>query len=209
MLIVGLTGSIGMGKSTAARRFAERGIPVFDADAEVHRLYEGEAVAAIARAFPGSVNNGRVDRAALAEAVLSQEDALNCLEAIVHPMVREAERAFLIRHAAKGTAMAVLEIPLLFETGAEHLVDVTIVVAASPASQHDRVLARPGMTLDKLEAIRAQQLPDQEKRAKADYVVDTDRPIEELAAEIDRIIELLTGREGKAIDRWRAAEREA
>lgn len=202
MLIIGLTGSIGMGKSTAARRFAHKGIPVFDADAEVHRLYQGDAVEAIGQAFPGSVSEGQVDREALAEQVLSEDDALNRLEAIVHPMVRAAERDFLAHHAGEGAAMAVLEIPLLFETGADKRVDVIIVVVASPANQRERVLARPGMTLEKLEAIRAQQMPDQEKRAKADFVVDTDGPIESTAAEIDKIIESLAGRQGQALERW-------
>ena len=202
MLIIGLTGSIGMGKSTAAKHFIKRGIPVFDADAEVHRLYQGAAVEAIGQAFPGTVQDGKVDRARLAEAVLGQEDALNRLEAIVHPMVQAAERAFVLEQAAAGAAMAVLEIPLLFETGADQRVDVTIVVSASPATQRERVLARPGMTLDKLEAIRAEQVPDQDKRARADFVVDTDRPIESTAAELDTIIESLGGRDGEAIARW-------
>jgi len=204
MLIIGVTGSIGMGKTTVAKRLAEHGIPVFDADAEVHRLYEGEAVEAIARAFPGTVEGGRVDRARLAEKVLAEDDALARLEAIVHPMVRTAEHAFLARHAAAGAPMAALEIPLLFETGADQWVDVTIVVSASPATQRARVLERAGMSPEKLEAIRAQQIPDQEKRKRADYVVDTDRAIESTAAEIDSIVESLEGRGGRAIDRWLA-----
>ena len=206
MLIIGLTGSIGMGKSTAARHFAKRGIAVFDADAEVHRLYQGAAVPGIGAAFPGTVRDGQVDRDALAQAVLNEEDALDRLEAIVHPMVQAAERAFVLAQATAGVEMVVLEIPLLFEVGADQRVDVTIVVSASPATQRQRVLARPGMTLEKLEAIHAQQVPDQEKRARADFVVDTDRPIEQTAAEIDSIIESLARRPGRAIERWRAAD---
>lgn len=201
MLIVGLTGSIGMGKTTAAARFAARGIPVFDADAEVHRLYEGEAVEAVEAAFPGSVRDGCVDRARLAEMVLTQADAISRIEAIVHPMVRKTERAFCIRNAEAGAAVAVLEIPLLFETGTEKWVDVTVVVTASPETQATRVLAREGMTLEILEAIGAQQIPDQEKRVRADFVVNTDRSIESTGVEIDKLIESLKRRKGRALQR--------
>jgi len=204
MLIVGLTGSIGMGKSTAARRFEDYGVPVFDADAEVHRLYQGKVAEAIGQAFPGSLSGGQVDRARLAEQVLSQQGALSRLEAIIHPLVHAAERAFLAEHAGRNAAMAVLEIPLLFETGADQWVDLTVVVVASPESQRERVLARAGMTTEKFEVIRAQQMPDQEKCARADFVVDTDGPIEKTAAEIDKIIESVANREGQAIDRWLA-----
>lgn len=202
MLIVGLTGSIGMGKSTAAKRFAAHGIPVFDADAEVHRLYEGEAAAEIEAAFPGTIVDGRVDRARLGKAVIGDAHAMQRLEDIVHPLVRDAERDFLQRHAAAGTPLAVLEIPLLFETSADALVDATIVLTVPPEVQRERVLARPGMTAAKLAGLLAQQWPDAKKRAQADFVVDSSGPIEETAHELDRIIELLKNRQGSALALW-------
>ena len=173
MLIVGLTGSIGMGKSTAAAYLREKGIPVFDADAEVHRLYEGTAVAAIEGAFPGTTVGGRVDRGALSTALLLAPERFVELEAIVHPLVRAAERAFLAEAEAGGAKIAVLEIPLLFETGADKLVDVTIVMSSTPELQRARLLKRDNLTREKLEKLIARQMPDAEKRAKADFVVDT------------------------------------
>lgn len=202
MLIIGLTGSIGMGKSTAAKRIAGHGIPVFDADAEVHRLYEAEAMPPIEAAFPGTVAGGRVDRALLARAVLDDAESLAKLEAIVHPLVRQSEREFLRRHLDAGASMAVLEIPLLFETGADRLVDVTIVVTAPAETQRRRAMQRPGMSEEKLAAILAQQLPDAEKRARADFVVETDGSREATGERIDTIIESLKGRQGSAIDLW-------
>lgn len=204
MLIVGLTGSIGMGKSTAAQRFMANGMPVFEADKEVHRLYEGAATPAIEKAFPGTTGEDGVDRARLAAAVMADPDGLARLEAIVHPLVREAERAFLAKHAGAGAgaAMAVLEIPLLFETGADKWVDVTVVVSAPADVQRARVLGRPGMTQQKLEALLANQMPDAEKRSRADFVVETDRPREETQAEIDRLIESLRTRRGTAVTLW-------
>ena len=202
MLIVGLTGSIGMGKSTAAKRFRFHAVPVFDADGEVHRLYGGPAAAAIERAFPGTVVAGSVDRARLSKAVLNNPEALKQLEAIVHPVVRAAEKNFLIQSAADGYEMVVLEIPLLFETRADEMVDVTIVVSAGAAVQRDRVPRRPGMTSDKLAAVIAQQMPDDEKRARADYVVDTSGPVEDTNARIDKLIESLTGKTGGAMEIW-------
>ena len=196
MLVIGLTGSMGMGKSTAAARFADHGIPVFDADAEVHRLYEGRAVAPIEEAFPGVTREGRVDRGLLSARLVDNPDGLARLESIIHPLVRDAREAFLEHHARAGAAMAVLEIPLLFEVGAESGVDVTIVVTAPAEVQRARLLEREGMTQEKLDALLANQMPDAEKRRRADFVVDTDRPIEETAAEIDRLIESLRGREG-------------
>ena len=206
MLIIGLTGSIGMGKTTAARRIASHGIPVFDADAEVHRLYEAEAAALIEAAFPGTVAGGRVDRGLLAKAVLDDAEKLAKLEAIVHPLVRISEREFLSRQREKGAEMAVLEIPLLFETGADRLVDVTIVMTAPGEVQRQRVLQRPGMSEQKLAAILAQQVPDAEKRARADFVVETVGPVQATGEIIDRIIESLKGRKGSAIDRWLKGE---
>src|SRR5215468_10935182 len=173
MFVLGLTGSLGMGKSTTARFFAEEGVPVHDADAVVHRLYEGQAVAAIEAAFPGTTAGGKVDRAKLAARVLGDDAALKRLEAIVHPLVHEAERHLLAEAEARGEQVAVLDIPLLFESGGDRRVDAVVVVSAPPEVQRERVLERPGMTMDKLEAILGRQMPDAEKRRRADFVVDT------------------------------------
>ena len=188
MLVIGLTGGIGMGKSAAAEHFARAGVPVFSADACVHRLYEGEAVAPIEAAFPGVRRGGRVDRTLLGEQVSASQQRLRKLEAIVHPMVVAAEIEFLIAQEDKGAKLAVLEIPLLFETGAEARCDVTIVLSASAETQRNRVLARPGMTIDKLEHLLARQLPDAEKRARADYVVDTGQGLDHARAQVAAII---------------------
>jgi dephospho-CoA kinase len=196
MLVIGLTGSIGMGKTTAALQFKGNSIPVFDADAEVHRLYEGDAVPLIEEAFPGTTKDGKVDRSALAKTLLGDEKAIQHLEAIVHPLVRAVRQEFLTRHAGEGAAMVVLEIPLLFETGGDKHVDVSVVVTAPSEVQRERVLARPGMSEAKLDALLANQMPDEEKRKRADFVVDTNSSLEDTAADIDRIIELLRGREG-------------
>ena len=201
MLIVGLTGSIGMGKSTVAACFRDRGIAVFDADAEVHRLYEGAAVAAIEAAFPGTTGGGRVERAKLADALGRDPQAFVRLERIVHPLVQEAERAFLRSEAQRGAAMAVLDIPLLFETGGDLKVDVMIVASASAASQMSRVMSRPGMTAERLESLLARQMSDAEKRRRADFVVDTEGSIAETGEQIDAIITLLRSREGQAFER--------
>jgi dephospho-CoA kinase len=198
MLVIGLTGSIGMGKSTAAARFRELGIAVCDADAEVHKLYEGAAVAAIEAAFPGTTANGKVDRQKLAQVLIADPVRFARLEAIVHPMVQEAERHFLRAEAARGASMAVLEIPLLLEAGGHGRVDIVVVVSAPPELQRERVLARPGMTLEKLEQILARQLHDSEKRARADFIVDTGGTIAESAAQVDKIVESLQGRRGEA-----------
>jgi len=198
MLVVGLTGSIGMGKSTAAARFRELGIAVCDADAEVHKLYEGPAVAAIEAAFPGSTANGKVDRHKLAQQLIADASLFARLEAIVHPLVQEAERQFLRAEAARGAQMAVLEIPLLLEGGGHGRVDVVVVVSAPAHMQRERVLARPGMSLEKLEQILARQLHDTEKRARADFIVDTGGTIAESAAQVDKIVESLQGRRGEA-----------
>jgi dephospho-CoA kinase len=198
MLIVGLTGSIGMGKSTVAARFREHGIAVCDADAEVHKLYEGAAVAAIEAAFPGTTAGGKVDRQRLGQALIDNPAGFKRLEAIVHPMVLAAERAFLQAEAAKGASLAVLEIPLLLETGGDKRVDVVVVVSAPGDTQRARVMQRPGMTAEKLEQILARQMPDAAKRARADFVVDTGGTFAESEAQIDNIVESLKGREGTA-----------
>jgi dephospho-CoA kinase len=202
MLVVGLTGSIGMGKSTVAGRLRALGIPVCDADAEVHKLYEGRAVPAIEAAFPGTTGNGKVDRQRLAAALLAEPSKFKRLEAIVHPLVLEAEREFLRREAANGARMVVLEIPLLLETGGERRVDAVIVVSAPAQAQRDRVMGRPGMTLEKLEQMLSRQMSDEEKRARADFVVDTGGSFEETFAQVDRIVESLEGRPAVAYARY-------
>jgi dephospho-CoA kinase len=201
MLIVGLTGSIGMGKSTVAARFRAHGIGVCDADAEVHKLYEGAAVPAIEAAFPGAAQGGKVDRQKLAKALIENPAGFQRLEAIVHPMVLAAERAFLRAEAARGAAMAVLEIPLLLETGGERRVDVVVVCSAPVDKQRARVMQRPGMTAEKLDQMLARQMPDAEKRARADFVVDTGGTFAETEAQVDNIVESLRGREGTAFVR--------
>lgn len=203
MLVIGLTGGIGMGKSAAAEHFARAGIPVFNADAHVHRLYEGEAVEAIEAEFPGVTRGGRIDRKLLTEQVAGSPERLRQLERIVHPMVVEAEIEFLRAQERKGAQLAVLEIPLLFETGAEARVDVTVVLSAPHRVQRERVLARPGMTVDKLEHLLARQLPDAEKRARADFVVESGTGLADMQAKIDTLIESLRGREGRVMERLR------
>jgi dephospho-CoA kinase len=203
MLVVGLTGSIGMGKSAAAAHFRARGVKVCDADAEVHRLYDSEAVPAIAAAFPSAVRGGKVDRALLAREVAGSPEKLKRLEAIVHPMVVKAEIDFLREEEKRGAALAVLEIPLLFETDAPSRVDVTIVVSAPEEVQRARVLARPGMTPAKFDALLKRQLSDQEKRARADFVVDTGASLADMGRQIDKILDSLRGREGRVMERLR------
>jgi dephospho-CoA kinase len=188
MIVLGLTGSIGMGKSTAAQRFRHNGVAVFDADAAVHELYRGAAVPAVEEAFPGTTEGDAVNREKLAAALLADPDGFSRLEAIVHPMVRELERQFLRDQVESGASLAVLEIPLLFETGADRLVDVVVVLSAEPDVQAARVLERPGMTPAKFEQIRGRQIPDEEKRKRADFIVDTNGPIESAHAAVDAIV---------------------
>ncbi|SFL72305.1 dephospho-CoA kinase [Methylobacterium pseudosasicola] len=194
-VILGLTGSIGMGKSATAKMFSALGVPVHDADAAVHALYGpgGEAAAAIGKTFPGVLDpQGGVDRARLRAAVLGDPDRMAALEAIVHPLVRAASTAFLARHA--DAPLVVLDIPLLYETGGESRCDAVAVVSAPPDVQRARVLARPGMTEEAFEAIRAKQMPDAEKRARADFVIDTSRGFPAAEAEVARIVAALTER---------------
>jgi dephospho-CoA kinase len=205
MLIIGLTGSIGMGKSTAAARIRTLGMPVCDADSIVHKLYKagGAAVAPIEVAFPGSTSEeGGIDRQKLAAALLADPSAYERLEDIVHPLVLEMERRFLHEKAGKGAEKVVLEIPLLFETGGDRRVDVTIVVSAPEEIQRDRVLERAGMTAEKFDQILSRQMPDEEKRRRADFVVDTSRSIPETEAQIDRIMAQLSGRTGTAYAKY-------
>jgi dephospho-CoA kinase len=202
MLVVGLTGSIGMGKSTVAARLRALGIAVFDADAEVHRLYEGPAVAAIEAAFPGTSDGQRVDRQRLSTALMAKPGDFARLEAIVHPLVFAAERAFLQEQAARGAKLAVLEVPLLLEGGRRPRVDVIIVVSTAAELQRQRVLRRPGMTPEKLEQVLARQMPDAEKRARADYVVDTSGTFAESDAQVDRIVESLQDKNATAFQEF-------
>jgi dephospho-CoA kinase len=188
MFILGLTGSLGMGKSTTAGFFAEAGVPVHDADAVVHRLYEGEAVAAIEAAFPGTAVAGKVDRARLAARVVDNPAALRQLEAIVHPLVSAAKERFLSEARALGAKVVVLDIPLLFETGGDQKVDAVVVVSAPTEVQRQRVLERPGMTADKLDALLARQTPDGEKRRRADFVVDTSHGFDAARAQVREIL---------------------
>jgi dephospho-CoA kinase len=173
MRVLGLTGSIGTGKTTTARLFAEAGVPVHDADAAVHRLYAGALVPAIEAAFPGSTSGGSVDRAALAKAVLGDADALRRLESVVHPAVRAAEAEFLAAVRRAGARLAVIDVPLLLETRRPLGVDAVLVVTCSAEIQRQRVLARPGMTEERFAAIRARQMPDAEKRRHAHFIIDS------------------------------------
>jgi dephospho-CoA kinase len=193
MIVIGLTGSIGMGKSTTARLFAEEGAAVHDADAAVHALYAGEAAPLIEAAFPGTVRNGVVDRKELGMRVLGQPEALAKLEAIVHPLVRAAESAFLEKARAQGAKVAVLDVPLLFETGRADRMDAVVVVSAGEAEQRRRVMERPGMTEAMFRSILARQTPDAEKRARADVVIDTSRGVEDARAQVRRALAKLSG----------------
>jgi dephospho-CoA kinase len=197
MIVLGLTGSVGMGKSATAKMFADEGVPVFDADAAVHRLYEGEAAPLIEAAFPGTVSAGRVDRERLSRAVVGNKEAFARLEAIIHPLVRKARKDFLIAAKAKGAQVAVLDIPLLFETGGERKVDKIVVVSAPHPVQKERVLARPDMTEGKFSAIVAKQTPDSEKRKRADFVIDTSRGFEAAREDVRAILRTLSKTKGK------------
>ncbi|WAX95999.1 dephospho-CoA kinase [Aminobacter sp. NyZ550] len=195
MIVLGLTGSIGMGKSTTAKMFADAGVPVHDSDEAVHRLYAGEAAPLIEAAFPGTVTGGVVDRAELSRQVLGDAVALKKLEGIIHPLVRTDANAFLERNRAAGAPLAVLDIPLLFETNGRGRVDKVVVVTAPADVQRKRVLARPGMTEQKFEAILAKQIPDAEKRKLADFIVDTGNGLEPARAAVQAIIaELMVGK---------------
>jgi dephospho-CoA kinase len=186
--VLGLTGSIGMGKSTTAKLFSELGVPVYDADAMVHRLYEGEAVAAIEQAFPGSTSGGRVDRKKLSSHVVGDAVAMTRLESIVHPMLRAHEAAFIADAQKGGAPVAVLDIPLLFENWREGRVDAIAVVTTRPEIQRERILSRPNMTSEKLEAVLARQLPDAEKRRRADFIVDTSKGLDDVRQQIRAIL---------------------
>ena len=193
MIILGLTGSIGMGKSTTAAMFSEEGVPVHDSDEAVHRIYAGPAAPLIEAAFPGTVVDGAVDRRVLAQKVLGHPDKLRRLEAIIHPLVREDADAFLDAARKRGEQIVLLDIPLLFETGGTDRVDRIVVVTAPADIQRERVLARPGMTAEKFEAILARQVPDAQKRARADFLVDTSLGIEAARKRVREILAELRG----------------
>ena len=199
MFILGLTGSIGMGKSTTARFFREAGVPVHDSDAVVHRLYEGEAVAPVEAAFPGTVVGGKVDRGKLSEKLVGNPDAIRRLEAIVHPLVRAVSHRFLHDQAARGARVVVLDIPLLFETGGEKNVDAVVVVSAPADVQRKRVLSRAGVTAERLDALLARQMPDAEKRARAHFIVDSSRSFDSARAQVDAILRAVAGLPGRRI----------
>ncbi len=193
MIVIGLTGSIGMGKSTVAQMFAEEGAPAFSSDDAVHELYApgGAAVGPVGAAFPGVVNDGAVDRVALSAQVVDNAEALHRLEAIVHPLVHQAQARFLKENRAAGRKAVVLDIPLLFESGGAAIVDKVVVVSAPPDVQRERVLARPGMTAEKFESLLARQVPDAEKRARADFVISTDGPFEATRAQVRAVLDAL------------------
>jgi len=191
MIVLGLTGSAAMGKSATAKMFADEGVPVFDADAAVHRLYEGAAVAPVEAAFPGVVVNGRIDRERLAAKVLNNPSALKLLETIVHPLVRAEQDRFRREAVESGAPIAVLDIPLLFETGGDQRTDAAVVVSAPAEIQRARLLARPAMTVEKIDAMLARQMPDAEKRRRADFVIDTSRGFDAARADVRKILEQL------------------
>jgi dephospho-CoA kinase len=189
MKVLGLTGSIGMGKSTTAKLFAEAGVPVYDADATVHKVYEGEAVAAVEAAFPGTTVDGRVDRGLLSAKVVGHPQEIRRLEQIVHPMLRAHHQQFLEKAESSGAAVAVVDVPLLFETGGDKRVDAVVVVTTSPDVQRERILARGTMTEEALDALLARQMPDAEKRERADFVVDTSHGLDPVRARIRDILD--------------------
>jgi len=189
MIILGLTGSIGMGKSTTAKLFAEAGVPVYDADATVHKLYEGEAAPAIEAAFPGTTADGKVDRQKLSARVVHDPAAMKQLEQIVHPMLGASRQKFFHDAEQSGAPVAVVDVPLLYETGGEKRVDAVVVVTTSPENQRARIMARGTMTSEALDSILARQLPDAEKRKRADFVVDTSDGLDPVRVQIRDILQ--------------------
>jgi dephospho-CoA kinase len=199
MFILGLTGSIGMGKSTTANFFAEAGVPVHDSDAVVHQLYEGEAVAPVEAAFPGVTVNGRIDRAKLAAKLVGNPEAIKKLESIVHPLVRAVSEKFIAEQRARSARVIVLDIPLLFETGGETRVDAVVVVSAPADVQRARVLGRPGMSAEKLDALLRRQMSDAEKRARAHFIVDSSRSFDSARAQVHAILRAVAALPGRRI----------
>lgn len=196
MIVIGLTGSIGMGKTTTAKLFAAEGIPVLDSDAVVHDLYSADAVPMIEAAFPGTTISGKVDRLELANILRENPANFRKLEAIVHPLVRERQEAFLRKAREENKNFAVLDIPLLFETGAETRVDKVVVVSCAPEIQRKRVLSRPGMTEEKFEMILARQMPDAEKRRRADFIIDSGNGVEAARDQVREILQRLSAGSG-------------
>jgi dephospho-CoA kinase len=199
VFILGLTGSMGMGKSTAANFFRQAGVPVNDSDAVVHRLYEGDAVAPVEAAFPGVTADGRIDRAKLAAQLVGKPEAIKKLEAIVHPLVRAVTARFVAEQAARGARIVVLDIPLLFETGGEKNVDAVVVVSATAEVQRARIIGRPGMTAEKLDALLARQMPDAEKRARAHFVVDSSGGFDSARAQVLGMLRAVASLPGQRI----------
>jgi dephospho-CoA kinase len=188
---LGLTGSIATGKSTVLKAFADLGVPVFSSDDAVHDLYRGEAVAPVEQLFPGVSHNGKIDRAALSQRLVAEPGRLKELEAVVHPLVRQRIAKFLSDAQSTGAVLAVVDIPLLFESGYDYGLDRVAVTMADPATYRKRALARPGMTVEKLDAILARQMPQDEKRKRADYVIDTEKPPAEARAAVKALVEAL------------------
>jgi dephospho-CoA kinase len=202
MLVVGLTGSIAMGKSTAAAHLRSRGVPVFDADAIVHEIYREEAVPLIEAAFPGTTDTEGVNRSKLSTVLQRDPAGFKQLESIVHPLVRERERIFLEKAEAAAMPLAILDVPLLYETGLDKALDAVIVASASAEAQRERALLRPGMTPEKLDQILARQMPDEEKRRRAHFVVDTNGPPGPSLHQLDAILGVLSGRRAHAFAQY-------
>lgn len=194
MIVLGLTGSIGTGKSTTAAMFRDLGVPVHDADATVHDLYRAEAVAPVAALFPEALEDGVIDRKALSAVLARSPERFGELEAVIHPLVRARETAFLDAERPNGAPLVLLDIPLLYETGGEKRVDKVVVVTCDPQTQRERVLARPGMTEEKFQLILSRQMPDAEKRRRADFIIDTGRGLEAAREQVEEIIARLTER---------------
>lgn len=202
MLIIGLTGSIAMGKSTVAKMLLDNGIPMISADQIVHDLYEAEAVPILEKAFPGSTENNQVNREKLLSLLLKEEDGFKKLETLIHPLVRQKEWEFIKENKEKSSDLVAIEIPLLFETGAEKLMDVVLLASAPAEVQKQRVMARPGMTTEKFKTLLAKQMPDAEKRKKADFIVDTSCSLSETEDQLKEIIVSLKNKQPKAYDLW-------
>ncbi|MGH1405377.1 MAG: dephospho-CoA kinase [Rhodomicrobiaceae bacterium] len=202
MLIIGLTGSIAMGKSTVAKMLLDNGIPMISADQIVHDLYEDEAVPILEKAFPGSTENNQVNREKLLSLLLKEEDGFKKLETLIHPLVRQKEWEFIKENKEKSSDLVAIEIPLLFETGAEKLMDVVLLASAPAEVQKQRVMARPGMTTEKFKTLLAKQMPDAEKRKKADFIVDTSCSLEETEEQLKEIIVSLKNKQPKAYATW-------
>lgn len=191
MLKLGLTGSIATGKSTVLKAFAQLGVPVFSSDDVVHELYQREAVAPIEALFPGATKDGEIDRAEISRRLLAEPAKLQALEAIVHPLVRARVKQFLDEAEAAGARLAVVDVPLLYEAGFDYGFDKIVVTSVDEAIQRERALGRPGMSVDKLAAILARQLPQAEKRRRADYIFDTAKPVAETRDDVARLVEAL------------------